>query len=90
VDFFNTFDHIIDTSLLGLLLHLACRSSCKAMLKVVLFYLEKKYRQNQLESISSQVGFGKTDSPLRFQKILELIRKLYHKTSMILTRPTPV
>jgi hypothetical protein len=25
-----------------------------------------------------------------FQKILELLRKIYHKTRMILTRPTPV
>ena len=28
--------------------------------------------------------------PLRFQKILELLRKIYHKTRMIITRPTPV
>jgi hypothetical protein len=25
-----------------------------------------------------------------FQKILELLRKIYHKTRMILRRPTPV
>jgi hypothetical protein len=29
-------------------------------------------------------------SQLRFQKILELLRKIYHKTRMIITRPTTV
>jgi hypothetical protein len=33
---------------------------------------------------------GGPNSPLRFQKILELLRKIYHKTRMIITRPTPV
>jgi hypothetical protein len=28
--------------------------------------------------------------PQHFQKILELFRKIYHKTRMIITRPTPV
>ncbi len=35
-------------------------------------------------------GGGGPNSQLRFQKILELLRKIYHKTRMIITRPTPV
>ncbi len=35
-------------------------------------------------------GGGGPNSPLRFQKILELERKICHKTRMIITRPTPV